>query len=120
MTTTFKRFNSPAQAEWEIVDGVLHGDISGNEYKFEMALASIGEAQFTFQLILQQGAQRIPLAESSFSVNRQEFDVYTSTVRGIDPASRSGDKLLLAADINCNGCGILFGDSQVWIPGVRR
>jgi len=120
MITFFRRFDSPTQAEWEIVDGALRGDISGNEYKFEMALSSTGEARFTFQLILQQGTQRIPLAESSFSVNSQEFDVYTSTVRGIDPASRSGDKLLLAADINCNGCGILFEDSQVWIPGVRR
>jgi uncharacterized repeat protein (TIGR02543 family) len=106
--------------EWSI--GTLDGDIFGTEYAFNMMVASTGEADFAYTLVLVQGSQETELASTTIAiVDEPSYSIHTATVTGIDPDGQSGAVLKLRMDVSIEGsevAGMVFPLSSVVLPGM--
>lgn len=73
----------------------LSGDIQGASYTFSLWLASAGTTTFDASILVHQGSSETILALASFTAEGEEYEQFTETVTGLDPATARGDTLIL-------------------------
>jgi hypothetical protein len=101
----------------------LTGDIRGNLYSFNLWMASSGTTTFNVTILLRRGGTDTVLASTSFAVSAGDYEQFTRTIAGIDPASASGDTLVLRIETPSGARGgLVNGAAQpsfITVPAVQ-
>jgi 6-phosphogluconolactonase (cycloisomerase 2 family) len=101
----------------------LTGDIQGNSYGFTVWLGSGGTTTFNVSIILRKDGADTVLASTPFTSATRTYTQFSTTVTGVDPATASGDKLILRVTaVSGSDAGMVDGPVQqcfITIPSVR-
>lgn len=92
----------------------LSGDIVGSTYVFNVHLATLGKANIEVSALVVQNGTETTLASRTFSVNSTIYSAFNATLKGVNPTTRSGDKLILRVRslAGSSTSGLLIADNR--------
>ncbi len=96
-----ENFIYPFNGDVRVYKYPLTGDIDGDEYEFNIFAACQNKSVIEVGLVLQSKTEKIQLANAKLEIIDSKYKYYTSSIKGIDPASVKGDTLLFT--IQCKG-----------------
>jgi hypothetical protein len=115
----------PQYPEKKDFETKLSGDIQGTSYTFNLNFASSGTTTFEVSIILRQNGLETILAKTSINAKSTNFEKYSETVSGLDPATSNGDTLILRIlPVSGADGAVIYADStaetsHIIIPFVK-